>query len=68
MALLGFYPKRNGVGSIWKPPKIDVAGLVQYRGELIDTLYDNADKRAAFEEACRIAYRRHITQFVIPRY
>ena len=63
MTLLGFYPKKNGIGSIWEHPKINVAGLVRYREELIDTLYDNADKRAAFEEACRIAYRRYIAQF-----
>jgi len=62
MTLLGFYPERNGIGSIWEPPKIDVAGLVRYREELIDTLYGNADKRAAFEEACRIAYRKHVAQ------
>jgi len=68
MGLLGFYPKRSGIGSIWEHPKIDVAGLVQHREELIDTLYDNADKRTAFEEACRIAYRKHVAQFVRPRF
>lgn len=61
MGFLGFDMKKSR--DIFVAPDIDVDGLVQYRKSLIDSIVEDPQKRATFEEACRVAYKRHVAQF-----
>lgn len=62
MELLGFHMGKGRI-NIWERPKIDVKGLIQYRESLVDSICTDEQKRKAFEEACRVAYQRHVAQF-----